>query len=88
MPITRSAKKALRSSKRKRERNVEKKSALKRAVKKITKLVTEKKADEAKKYFPEVQKLLDKAAKTNILKPNAAARKKSRLSAMVKKAKG
>lgn len=86
MPITKSAKKALRNSARKRERNVSQKEALKKAVKKVKKLVSEKKLDEAKKLFPQVQKLVDKAAKTNILKKNAASRKKSRLVAMMKKA--
>jgi small subunit ribosomal protein S20 len=86
MPITRSAKKALRSSAKKREFNIARKDALKTAVKKMRKLVTEKKADEAKKFFPEVQKIIDKAAKRGILKPNAASRKKSRLAAAMKKA--
>ena len=86
MPITKSAKKALRGSARKRQYNLTKKTALKSAVKKITKLVADKKADEAKKFFPEVQRIIDKATKTGVLKKNTAARKKSRIVAMVKKA--
>lgn len=86
MPITKSAKKALRNSQTKRERNVSQKETLKRAVKKVKKLVADKKHDEAKKYFPEVQKLIDKAAKNNLFKKNTAARKKSRIVAMMKKA--
>lgn len=88
MPITKSAKKALRSSAKKREYNLARKTALKSAVKKLKKLVTEKKADEARKLLPEVQKVIDKAAKSNVLKKNTAARKKSRLAAMLKKAQG
>lgn len=86
MPITKSAKKALRSSARKRERNVSQKETLKKAIKKVQKLIVEKKTSEAKKHFPEVQKLIDKAAKNNLFKKNTAARKKSRLVAMMKKA--
>ena len=85
MPITRSAKKALRGSQRKKSRNLLKKDSLKQAVKKIKKLVSEKKMDEAKKYFPEVQKLIDKSAKGSIIKKNNAARKKSRIAALMKK---
>lgn len=86
MPITKSAKKALRSSAKKRDYNLARKTALKSAVKKLKKLVSEKKTDEAKKLFPEVQKVIDKAVKTNVLKKNTGDRKKSRLVSMMRKA--
>lgn len=86
MPITKSAKKALRGSARKRAYNLERKTVLKQTMKKITKLVATKKTDEARKLLPEAQKIIDKAEKTGILKKNTAARKKSRIAAMVKKA--
>jgi len=87
MPITKSAKKALRGSGRKREFNIAKKELINKAVKKIKKLVAEKKSKEALAYMPEVQKILDKSVKTGLLKKNTASRKKSRIAAMIKKAK-
>ena len=85
MPITTSAKKALRSSSRKRGFNVAKKELINKIVKKLKKLVNEKKVKEAKAMLPEVQKILDKSVKTGLLKLNTASRTKSRLSKMVKK---
>jgi len=79
MPITKSAKKALRQSKKRRARNIQKKITIKKLLKEIKKLVFEKKIEEAKKLLPQVYKLLDKAAKTGLIKKNTAARKKSRI---------
>ena len=45
----------------------------------------EKKTDEAKAFFPKVQKALDKAAKKGILKKNSSPRKKSRLALALQK---
>jgi small subunit ribosomal protein S20 len=86
MAITSSAKKALRSSKRKAVYNAIRKDAIKNITKKIKRLVTEGNIKEAKALIPQAQKALDKAVKTNLIKANAASRKKSRLSAFVKKA--
>lgn len=85
MPITSSAKKALRASQKKRVFNVRRKETMNKAVRDIKKLVAAKKGDEAKKLVPLAYKAIDKAAKMNTLTKNAAARKKSRLSALVKK---
>lgn len=87
MPIIKSAKKALRSSKRKRIFNLVKKDQVSKAIKQFKKLVGEKNIKEAQKIFPQVQKILDKATKTGLLKKNTSSRKKSRLSAMLKKSK-
>jgi small subunit ribosomal protein S20 len=87
MPITMSAKKALRGSKRKRGFNIAKKELLNKAVKKVKKLVAENKKKEALAMMPEVQKIIDKSVKTGLLKKNNAARKKSRISALIRKAK-
>ena len=84
MPITKSAKKALRKSVKNRGRNLKRKAALGKVVKTFTRLIKAKKLDEAKNYFPQVQKALDKAAKVGILKENTTARKKSRLWARLK----
>ncbi len=85
MPITTSAKKALRASKRKRGFNSSKKEQINKAVKKIKKLISEKKIKEAKALMPEVQAILDKSVKTGLLKKNTASRAKSRISALIKK---
>ena len=48
--------------------------------------LSEKKIKEARAIMPKVQKILDKSVKTGLLKKNTASRKKSRISAMIKKA--
>jgi small subunit ribosomal protein S20 len=85
MPITMSAKKALRNSDRKRGFNIAKKDLINKTVKKLKKLVSENKIKEAKALLSEIQKVLDKSVKTGLLKLNTASRKKSRLSKMIKK---
>jgi ribosomal protein S20 len=85
MPITSSAKKALRVSRRKRVINLARKGKLTDVVKKFKKLVADKKLEEARKLFPELQQALDKSAKSNIIKKGTAARKKARFVAMLKK---
>jgi len=87
MPIIKSAKKALRGSKRKRVFNLRKKEAVSKTIKQVKKLLSEKKVNEAEALMPKVQKILDKSAKTGLLKRNTVARKKSRISAMIKRAK-
>ncbi len=79
MPITKSAKKALRQNVSRRVQNEARKEAYKKAVKEYRKLVVAKKKDEAAKFLPTVFKALDKAAKTNVIKKNKADRTKSRL---------
>ena len=85
MPITTSAKKALRSSKRKRRFNITKKELINKTLKQLKKLVSEKKIKEAQAMMSQVQKILDKSVKTGLLKKNTASRKKSRISAMIKR---
>jgi small subunit ribosomal protein S20 len=78
MPITSSAKKALRASKKKKVFNIRRKNDLNKTVKEYKTLVAkDKKA--AEKLIPKLQKAIDKAAKRGIIKTNTAARKKSRL---------
>ena len=79
MPITSSAKKALRASKRKKIFNMKRKNDMSNVIKQYKKLVAAKKMEEAKKLIPQLQKNIDKAAKRGIIKKNNAARKKSRL---------
>ncbi len=85
MPITKSAKKALRQSKKGRIRNLRRKKAFRDIIKNIRKLALENKKKEAEKLLPRAYKAIDKAAKTGVIKKNAAARKKSRLTKLVNK---
>ena len=85
MPITKSAEKALRVSKRKRVFNLRRSWGMKNALKEIKKLMAEKKGTEALKILPKAYKLIDKAAKKGVIKKNNAARKKSRLTISLNK---
>jgi len=86
MPIKKSAKKYLRASAKRAAQNLKIKKTFKEAVKKIGDLVKAGKTEDAKKMFPTVQKAFDKAAKVNVITKNTAARLKSRLAKMLKKA--
>lgn len=79
MPIIKSAKKALRSSKRKRIFNLKRKNEMNKIVKEYKKLVISKSEKEAKDLLPKLQKAIDKAEKRGVIKKNTASRKKSRL---------
>ncbi|HEY5588645.1 MAG: 30S ribosomal protein S20 [Candidatus Pacebacteria bacterium] len=84
MPITKSAKKALKGSLVKKAMNDRNKKNIKETVKKIEKLVKEKNNVEAKKLLPVAYSVIDKAAKRGVIKKNTASRKKSRLSKITK----
>lgn len=84
MPITQSAKKALRGSLRKKAQNDRTKKKMKEAIKEIEKLVSAKDAASAKKKLSGAYSAIDKAAKKGIIKKNNASRKKSRLSRISK----
>ena len=83
MPIKKSAKKALRQSERRRIRNLQRKRKIKNLLKEIRNLVSQKKIEETKKLLPQVYKILDKAAKTGLIKENTAARKKSKIARLL-----
>jgi small subunit ribosomal protein S20 len=85
MPITHSAKKALRSSLRKRQFNLRRKEKVTNSVKSVKKLITDNKKKEAMAALRDAQKALDKAVKGKTMNKNTASRKKSRLSKMIKK---
>ncbi|OGI69087.1 30S ribosomal protein S20 [Candidatus Nomurabacteria bacterium RIFCSPLOWO2_01_FULL_42_20] len=84
MPITSSAKKALRVSARRRVLNNRVKKHLKEIIKQVEKFAKEGKKDEAKKLLSSAYQAIDKAAKKGIIKKNNAARKKSRLAKLLK----
>ena len=85
MPIIKSAKKALRSSKRKRVFNERRKDAMRQSVKAVKKVASAKQSEETKKALSAAYKAIDKAAKRGVLKKNTAARKKSRLTILINK---
>lgn len=83
MPITKSAKKALRQSARRQVRNLQKKRAYKGVIRTIKQGGEETK--DLIKEIPALYKALDKAAKTNAIHRNKASRLKSRITKLVAK---
>jgi small subunit ribosomal protein S20 len=69
---------------RKKMVNDRRNKAMKEAVKKIEKLVKAGKKADAAKELPAAYQAIDKAAKINVINRNNAARKKSRLTRIVK----
>jgi small subunit ribosomal protein S20 len=85
MPIIKSAKKALRQNATRRTKNKVVKQKLKAILKNARSAATAKKTGDAEKNLPAIYKALDKAAKTGVIKPNAAARNKSRIAKLLAK---
>ncbi|NKQ39168.1 MAG: 30S ribosomal protein S20 [Methanosarcinales archaeon] len=85
MPITKSAKKALRQNKTRRIRNLQKKKKIKLLFKKIVAFSKQKKEKQAQEILPQYYKAIDKAIKTGLIKKNTASRKKSRLTKAINK---
>lgn len=75
MPITASAKKALRQNRRRHTRNLVRKGTIKKTVKGALNASEKERATALASAF----KAIDKAAKRGVIKKNTAARKKSRL---------
>lgn len=87
MPITSSAKKAQRASKKKAVYNIRRKKGIDTVVHEIKKLIKANKKAEATKLLPKAYQAYDKAAKLNTLSKNTASRRKSRLSKFIKNSK-
>ncbi len=85
MPITKSAEKALRQSKKRRVANIKRRDKIKNLLKGVKNLISQKKLEEVKKLLPQVYKLLDKAAKTDLIKKGTADRQKSRITESINK---
>lgn len=85
MPITKSAKKNLRKSKKRYLRNLAKKKKIKELRKKLERLIKENKIKEAKNLLSEYYQALDKAAKTGVIKENKASREKSKFAKLIAK---
>lgn len=79
MAITSSAKKAIRSSARKRVFNLRRRTTLHDTTKSLLKALSKKDIAGAEKLLPSAYKAIDKAMKRGIIKKNTAARKKSHL---------
>jgi len=87
MAITKSAKKAIRQSKKRKAHNLIYLNKLKSLIKETTSFVVQKKIKEAKELLPKVYQALDKAAKVGVIKKNTASRKKSRITRFLEKSK-
>jgi len=85
MPITKSAKKALRQNKTRRQRNLVRLNAMRESIKKVRKFALENKKEEALKLLPLAYKAIDKACKTGVIKKNNATNKKSGLAKLINK---
>lgn len=85
MPITQSAKKALRQSKKRNLQNLAFKRKFKLAVKEFRQEVGAKSLEKAKNLLPTVYQAVDKAAKKGVIKKNTASRYKSRLTQLLNK---
>ncbi|MFA5090574.1 MAG: 30S ribosomal protein S20 [Candidatus Omnitrophota bacterium] len=85
MPRRRTSLKSNRASKKRHLRNLKVKQGIKKTIKKLQKLFAAKNTTEAKVLLQKIFSELDKAAKKNIIHPNTASRKKSRLAKGLKK---
>jgi small subunit ribosomal protein S20 len=84
MPITESAKKALRQTKKRRAKNLQKQNDYKKVVKVIARFSKDGKKNDAIKAIPDAYKAIDKAAKVGVIKKNKASRLKSKVAKLVK----
>ena len=87
MAITSSAKKAIRSSAKKRVFNLRRMDTLRDTTKELLKKVAAKDVAGAEKLLPTAYKAIDKAKKRGVIKANTASRKKARLAAAIKRAR-
>ncbi len=79
MPQLSAGKKALRTNARRRAVNDIWRRKMKAATKTIREALMAKNSDLAKQELSKTESIIDRAAKRNIIHPNKAARKKSRL---------
>jgi len=87
MPNIASAKKRLRQNIATRERNRARRSFVRNRCKSVIKAVQAGSVEDADRLFRDAVKALDQASSKRIVHRNTAARKKSRLSAMIRKLK-
>lgn len=87
MPITKGAQKAHTASLRKRIFNLRRNRTMNDVIKTIRKQVAAGEVKAAEEKLPVAYKAIDKAAKRGLIKENTAARKKSRLVALIQRSK-
>ena len=83
MPQRRTAKKELRKAAKRWGRNAKVKRQLASTLKNFKKSIPDKDTENLRKALNQVYKILDKAASKNIIHPNKAARKKSRMASLI-----
>ena len=79
MPHAKQAKKRVKTNEERREKNKARKSQLRTQLKKVRTAIEAGDRAAAEAAFPLATKLLDKAAKNNVIHANKAAREKSNL---------
>ena len=84
MPNIRGSKKRMRQNSRRRTRNRVQRAAVRTAVKKVRQAKT---AEEAEAAYKTAERLLDRAARSNLIPKNTAARNKRRLHVVVESRK-
>lgn len=87
MPNSKSAKKRLRQDGVRRLRNRMVKSAMRTQLRKVRDAVTAGDIEKAQEEYRDAARKLDRAGARNVIHPNKAARTKSRLQRLIKKAK-
>jgi len=85
MPIIKSAKKRLKQSRVRQQRNYRLRSELKTVIKNIEQLLKKGEVDTAIKRVSEAYKIIDTAAKKNIIHKKNASRKKSYIMKSIKR---
>jgi small subunit ribosomal protein S20 len=85
MPNLPTSIKDLRQTKKRTVYNDRLRNRIKRAVRRYEDLLKEEKPEEAEKALEQVYKVLDKAAKKNVIKKGNASRRKSRLASKLNK---
>lgn len=84
MPQRKAAKKDLKQNKKNQQQNLQIKQKVKRAIKNLKKSINNADLSSRQQALNEVYKVLDKAAKKNIIHRNKAARKKSHFAKFLK----
>jgi len=87
MPQLKAAKKDLRKNQRRRTINNRWRSTVHNTIRAVQDAITQKDKKTALEALPKAQAALDRAARRNIIHPNKAARKKSRLLKAIAKLK-
>ncbi|MCK4436873.1 30S ribosomal protein S20 [bacterium] len=85
MPVTKSAKKRLKTDGLRHARNLRVKGALKALLKGLRRAIDLKKGEEARAILVKVSRALDRAASKGVIHKNTARRRKSRLAKKVNK---